>query len=93
MDSRARPAVKSAYPPPAERPVAASGVDAQPITFNAVVAGHGPYVWRVLRRLGVRAADIEDVWQETFIVGLTLDRTVASMTEPMRLPPKSTRAP
>jgi RNA polymerase sigma-70 factor, ECF subfamily len=36
--------------------------------FDAVVAEHGPYVWRVLRRLGVRASDIEDVWQETFIV-------------------------
>src|SRR5690349_18720106 len=42
--------------------------DAQAITFDAVVAEHGPYVWRVLRRLGVRSADIEDVWQETFIV-------------------------
>ena len=36
--------------------------------FDAVVAEHGPYVWRVLRRLGVRPADVEDVWQETFIV-------------------------
>jgi len=36
--------------------------------FEAVVAEHGPYLWRVLRRLGVRPADIEDVWQETFIV-------------------------
>lgn len=42
--------------------------DAQPLEFEAVVAEHGPYLWRVLRRLGVRASDIEDVWQETFIV-------------------------
>src|SRR5262245_15703325 len=42
--------------------------DARPLEFNAVVAEHGPYIWRVLRRLGVRASDIEDVWQETFIV-------------------------
>jgi RNA polymerase sigma-70 factor (ECF subfamily) len=42
--------------------------DARPLDFNAVVAEHGPYIWRVLRRLGVRASDIEDVWQETFIV-------------------------
>ena len=42
--------------------------DARPLEFNAVVAEHGPYLWRVLRRLGVRASDIEDVWQETFIV-------------------------
>jgi RNA polymerase sigma-70 factor, ECF subfamily len=27
-----------------------------------------PYVWRVLRRLGVREADIEDVCQEVFVV-------------------------
>lgn len=39
-----------------------------PTDFNAVVQEHGPYIWRVLRRLGVRTADIEDVWQETFIV-------------------------
>ena len=37
-------------------------------TFDAIVAEHGPYIWRVLRRLGVPAAEIEDVWQETFIV-------------------------
>jgi RNA polymerase sigma-70 factor (ECF subfamily) len=42
--------------------------DARPLEFDAVVAEHGPYIWRVLRRLGVRASDIEDVWQETFIV-------------------------
>lgn len=37
-------------------------------SFDSVVAEHGPYLWRVLRRLGVRTADVEDVWQETFIV-------------------------
>jgi RNA polymerase sigma-70 factor (ECF subfamily) len=42
--------------------------DTQALSFDAVVAEHGPYLWRVLRRLGVRSADIEDVWQETFIV-------------------------
>ena len=68
MDFRARPAAKHAYPQAAEQHVAHAEGDNQPITFNAVVAGHGPYVWRVLRRLGVRPADIEDVWQETFIV-------------------------
>jgi RNA polymerase sigma-70 factor (ECF subfamily) len=39
-----------------------------PLEFDAVVAEHGPYIWRVLRRLGVRPSDVEDVWQETFIV-------------------------
>jgi RNA polymerase sigma-70 factor (ECF subfamily) len=43
-------------------------VDVSLPNFDAIVAEHGPYVWRVLRRLGVRAADIDDVWQETFIV-------------------------
>jgi RNA polymerase sigma-70 factor (ECF subfamily) len=42
--------------------------DTRPLQFDAVVAEHGPYVWRVLRRLGVRASDVDDVWQETFIV-------------------------
>jgi RNA polymerase sigma-70 factor (ECF subfamily) len=67
VDSRARPAVKQpSYPAPAERQAATPSADVQPITFNAVVASHGPYVWRVLRRLGVRAADIEDVWLDGF---------------------------
>lgn len=34
----------------------------------AVFKEHGPYVWRVLRRLGVRESDIEDVCQEVFVV-------------------------
>lgn len=42
--------------------------EAVQLSFDAVVAEHGPYIWRVLRRLGVRPSDIEDVWQETFIV-------------------------
>ena len=42
--------------------------DSVPLDFEAVVAEHGPYIWRVLRRLGVRPSDVEDVWQETFIV-------------------------
>jgi RNA polymerase sigma-70 factor (ECF subfamily) len=53
--------------PPAVEPMSADA-DTRPVDFEAVVAEHGPYLWRVLRRLGVRAADIEDVWQETFIV-------------------------
>jgi RNA polymerase sigma-70 factor (ECF subfamily) len=51
-----------------ERHISVPDNDAQALSFDAVVAEHGPYVWRVLRRLGVRSADIEDVWQETFIV-------------------------
>ncbi len=36
--------------------------------FDDVVREHGSYLWRLLRRLGVREADVDDVWQETFIV-------------------------
>lgn len=36
--------------------------------FEAVFRAHAPYVWRVLRRLGVRPADVEDVCQEVFLV-------------------------
>jgi RNA polymerase sigma-70 factor (ECF subfamily) len=51
-----------------ERAPMADEQDAAAPKFEAIVSEHGPYLWRVLRRLGVRAADIEDVWQETFIV-------------------------
>lgn len=36
--------------------------------FGALVREHAPYVWRVLRRLGVRESDVEDVAQEVFVV-------------------------
>jgi RNA polymerase sigma-70 factor (ECF subfamily) len=36
--------------------------------LTALFREHAPYVWRVLRRLGVREADIEDVCQEVFVV-------------------------
>lgn len=57
-----------ATPALVKRPGMSAEEDARPVDFHKVVAEHGPYLWRVLRRLGVRAADIEDVWQETFIV-------------------------
>lgn len=37
-------------------------------TFDEVFEEHAPYVWRVLRRLGVQSADLKDVCQEVFIV-------------------------
>lgn len=37
-------------------------------SFEAVFRAHAPYVWRVLRRLGIREADVEDVCQEVFLV-------------------------
>jgi len=36
--------------------------------FQDVYARHAAFVWRTLRRLGVREADVEDVAQETFVV-------------------------
>jgi RNA polymerase sigma-70 factor, ECF subfamily len=39
-----------------------------PPPFAAVFREHAPYVWRVLRRLGVREADTEDMCQEVFVV-------------------------
>lgn len=34
----------------------------------AVYAEHGPFVWRVLRHIGVRPADLDDALQEVFVV-------------------------
>ena len=36
--------------------------------FRKIMAEHAPYVWRVLRGLGVREADLPDISQETFLV-------------------------
>jgi RNA polymerase sigma-70 factor (ECF subfamily) len=38
------------------------------IPFEAVFKECAPFVWRALRRLGVREADVEDVCQEVFVV-------------------------
>jgi len=37
-------------------------------TFREVFEEHAPYVWRVLRRLGVPESDVEDLCQEVFVV-------------------------
>jgi RNA polymerase sigma-70 factor (ECF subfamily) len=37
-------------------------------TFEQVFTGNAPFVWRALKRLGVREADVEDVCQEVFLV-------------------------
>ncbi len=37
-------------------------------TFTEVYRAHATFVWRVVRRLGVRPADVEDVCQEVFVV-------------------------
>jgi RNA polymerase sigma-70 factor (ECF subfamily) len=38
------------------------------LRFADVFRENAPYVWRVLRRLGVREADVEDLCQEVFVV-------------------------
>jgi RNA polymerase sigma-70 factor (ECF subfamily) len=38
------------------------------VTFAQVYEQHAAFVWRSLRRLGVREADLEDVTQEVFVV-------------------------
>lgn len=37
-------------------------------SFEDLFRAHAPRVWRVLRRLGVREADVEDQCQEVFVV-------------------------
>jgi RNA polymerase sigma-70 factor (ECF subfamily) len=44
-----------------------SASDAEGV-FRAVFREHASSVWRALRRLGVREADVEDVAQEVFVV-------------------------
>ncbi|HUS65848.1 MAG TPA: sigma-70 family RNA polymerase sigma factor [Kofleriaceae bacterium] len=41
---------------------------AQTATFREIYSENAAFVWRVLRRLGVPAADAEDVTQEVFVV-------------------------
>jgi RNA polymerase sigma-70 factor, ECF subfamily len=37
-------------------------------SFRELFDAHGPYIWRTLRRLGVRDADAKDMCQEVFVV-------------------------
>jgi RNA polymerase sigma-70 factor (ECF subfamily) len=41
---------------------------ARPLDVLAVHEAHGDFVWCSLQRLGVRPSDLDDVFQETFIV-------------------------
>jgi RNA polymerase sigma-70 factor, ECF subfamily len=38
------------------------------VTFEAAFRAHAPYVWRLLRRLGLRETEAEDGCQEVFLV-------------------------
>lgn len=40
---------------------------AAPATFEALFHNYAPFVWRALRRLGVRERDCEDLLQEVFL--------------------------
>lgn len=40
----------------------------QPLDVSAVFKAHHAFVWRILRHLGVAAADQDDVLQEVFVV-------------------------
>ena len=41
---------------------------ARPVSFSQIFEGAAPYVWRTLRCLGVRTADLPDTCQEVFLV-------------------------
>lgn len=43
-----------------------SGVEQR--SFGTLFAEHAPHIWRAVRSLGVREADIEDVCQEVFVI-------------------------
>ncbi|MBK8257204.1 MAG: RNA polymerase sigma factor [Polyangiaceae bacterium] len=38
------------------------------VSFEQAFRDHAPYVWRLLKRLGVHPDDVEDVCQEVFLV-------------------------
>jgi RNA polymerase sigma-70 factor (ECF subfamily) len=40
----------------------------RPLDVTAVYREHGDFVWRTLQRMGVPAADLDDVLQEVFVV-------------------------
>jgi RNA polymerase sigma-70 factor (ECF subfamily) len=51
----------------APRP-ALTAASVRPLDAAAVHAEHGSTVWSALQRLGVRDADLDDVYQEVFVV-------------------------
>jgi len=59
---------------PAER--ATSEVQVRPRTLERLVRDHHAFVWRSAQRLGVPAADVEDVVQEVFIIASSKLETI-----------------
>ena len=43
-------------------------VESEPLVFKDVYAEQAAFVWRSMRRLGVRPGDVEDTCQEVFLV-------------------------
>lgn len=62
MDSMARPGTQRSASPSSLSP------DSTTAGFTAVVRAHSQYVWRLLRGMGVREGDLDDLCQETFLV-------------------------
>src|SRR4051794_30246840 len=50
------------------RPAAAAPAGGGQPTLRDIYEQHGAFIWRVVRRLGVRPADLEDVCQEVFVI-------------------------
>jgi len=48
-------------------PMSAQAVETEPLDFRAVYQAQFAYVWRSLRRLGVRERDLEDVAHDVFV--------------------------
>jgi RNA polymerase sigma-70 factor (ECF subfamily) len=46
-----------------------AGVEKPDVRARAMVSDHFDFVWRLLRRLGVPPADVDDAAQQVFIVG------------------------
>ena len=67
-DALARDGSASGVVPRGRGLVDASARSREAATFAQVFTDNAPFVWRALRRLGVREADVEDVCQEVFLV-------------------------
>jgi RNA polymerase sigma-70 factor (ECF subfamily) len=53
---------------PEDPPDRASGSPIGPLDFRAVFEEHAPFVWRLLRSLGVADRDLPDLCQDVFLV-------------------------
>lgn len=53
--------------PAAYAPLSPTVAAAEPPSFEALFQTYAPFVWRALRRLGVRERDCEDLLQEVFL--------------------------